>query len=1379
MVSYSQYSGEEMNKAFKVVWNSLRRQFVVVNEVQKSRSKSHSKSMTLTQVSLAVLAMLGASASYAALDGNATTSDYGFLIKNQQSGVTDYSNDENIKDGNLAGTKYALFSTGSDVETYIFRPELTLTADYYVVVSQSEGITHLGTDTNDTPSVANNIFITNVSETPSVTNYGILTQSSGKSYLTAQNSVQIQTNSGNSSYGIFNISSKSVTQIQTASLTVNASGSAASSVINKYGTFTLNSDKVSLNSSAKNGLATGISTYYTPGTSTISDATEVSIVSSSDGTSYATDTEVQGSLSIDSKYVKISSTGVFSAGVFDFYKSTTSIKADTVEIESSGKTSDNPDAVLAAYGVDTVGASATVIGKQITITAQGPKAYGALSEANPQYKYKKEDGSEAIGTYTLTSELNIGDSTTKNLTIQATDEAIIAWAFKPTSVLNIQAENIVLTSTVSKGNELGNYGILVQSNTQKPTTSSEYPSNPATLNIKSTGNISIESNGTAISAFSNGILNIEGNVSIKGDRRAIYTRGYATTNINTTGNGTTVIDGDIVFGTPNSPENGNNSGEKIDAYVNIRLNGSESSWTGSSYSLYNISKTETVEHRDYGSNDDYHGDVENFRLTLANGATWNANGNSFVNYLTIEGTGNTIEGNNHTLDIRNLIFEDGSQLITQLNTVYSDIKTESDVLVGATATYKDFVDVKGTASLVIEDKLTYSVAGLTALTEGYSQLNVILENASLYVDPTDVSEPITISEGTTIKLLAKGADTDVASGATLKIEGAVHVINDGTTTEAKLGTAEVKAGGSLQVETNVAAEEIKLNEGAQLNIGNNNVAGKLSAEKLTIAKGSKVFLDPTWENGQESSEAAFNLADNKLDGQLVIGQNSKAEIGSTDTAELEAALKTIGKTVSENGIKAIAYINKAVELGASGALIVDGDLTTAPDDTTGVNVAKDSALVVNAAVGADGTAIITGSTGSFTVAGTLYLDNVTADQSITVATGFKDVTVADVQAVNRLLTVTADIADGTIKLGTTTNSALINSTIAPNTLNAAVAGATGTGADRIAALFDATNGTSDTAAAKSFDSIALMGTASAAQAVAINAANMIADGLEQHGSVLASYAHDKTGADLWIDLNGSFSKAGRYQAATTTYGYKSDLAGATIGADYAFGNGAAVGGAFSFGTGSARGQGNGAGINNDIEYYGFNIYGAYSTPYVNLIGTVGYTLSKNEISQQGYKGKPDVNTFSVGIRAEKDFKVTDSFAITPHVGIRYLNVDMDNFTAGGFKYSAKKVNITEVPVGVAFNANLKAPCGADVKPFADFTIAPAMGSKKASNKFGLVGSAATDTIRSRVANSNFYQGKIGVNATQGNHSLSFSYGIGAGSDSRVDQALQAKYRYSF
>jgi len=38
-----------------------------------------------------------------------------------------------------------------------------------------------------------------------------------------------------------------------------------------------------------------------------------------------------------------------------------------------------------------------------------------------------------------------------------------------------------------------------------------------------------------------------------------------------------------------------------------------------------------------------------------------------------------------------------------------------------------------------------------------------------------------------------------------------------------------------------------------------------------------------------------------------------------------------------------------------------------------------------------------------------------------------------------------------------------------------------------------------------------MGTASAAQAMAVNGANLIADTLDQHGSVLAAYAHEKTG----------------------------------------------------------------------------------------------------------------------------------------------------------------------------------------------------------------------------------------------------------------------------
>lgn len=329
---------------------------------------------------------------------------------------------------------------------------------------------------------------------------------------------------------------------------------------------------------------------------------------------------------------------------------------------------------------------------------------------------------------------------------------------------------------------------------------------------------------------------------------------------------------------------------------------------------------------------------------------------------------------------------------------------------------------------------------------------------------------------------------------------------------------------------------------------------------------------------------------------------------------------------------------------------------------------------------------------------------------------------------------------------------------------------------RVASL---TTGTDASAAAKALNNIALMATAGAAQTASVNAANMITDTLNQHGSLLASYSHEKTGADLWIDLNGSFSKASGYKAGSSDYGYKSDLAGATIGADYAFGNGLTTGAAFSLGTGSVRGQGNGAGVKNKIDYWSINLYGVWTTPYANFIGNIGYLKTNNEISQSGFKGKPDVKTISVGVKAEKALQLNDAITVTPHVGIRYLNVDMDDFTAGGFKYSSDKANLVQLPFGVAFNANLKSPCGAVVKPFIDVQIAPAFGDRKASNRFALAGGAAEDSFEARIGNNAMYSLKIGVETSRNNHSFGLNYGIASGNYGRVDQALQAKFRYSF
>ena len=410
----------------------------------------------------------------------------------------------------------------------------------------------------------------------------------------------------------------------------------------------------------------------------------------------------------------------------------------------------------------------------------------------------------------------------------------------------------------------------------------------------------------------------------------------------------------------------------------------------------------------------------------------------------------------------------------------------------------------------------------------------------------------------------------------------------------------------------------------------------------------------------------------------------------------------------------------------------------------------------------------------------IYLDKARLGQNYQLTEGFGkvDESKANFATTNRLLGATlAKNEDGQLILGVERNDVQLD-TIAPNTVNAALASGGGLGVERINALLDINSGLTTEQAASEINRIALMGTASAAQAMAVNGANLIADTLDQHGSVLAAYAHEKQGADLWIDLSGMTSKASRYQAGSTNYGYKSDIGGATVGADYAFGNGAALGGAVSFGKGSARGQGNGSGIKNDITYWGANVYGVWNTEYANVIGNVGYLQSKNKISHAGYKGKPDVKTFSVGVRVEKPLALNEVITVTPHVGARYLHVDMESFKAGGFKYSAEKANLFQVPFGVAFNGKANV-ASVDVKPFVDVQIAPALGDRKVKNKFALATGGASDSIDSRIANNAMYSAKVGVEATKGAHAFGLNYGIGSGDKGRVDQVLQAKYRYQF
>ena len=196
--------------------------------------------------------------------------------------------------------------------------------------------------------------------------------------------------------------------------------------------------------------------------------------------------------------------------------------------------------------------------------------------------------------------VTIGSNITDTVTINggATD-----------GIVAVKGHVIVTADTINISTDAdGGYGaVWVQSNTD----TSEAPSNAASVTLTA-DNISIQSNGLGMVAYSNGQLNINGNLTASADE-VLSVRGSSTVNINTDGMHTTKLDGDINFNITND----GNSGLKSNAYVNINLNGEDSYFNG------NIIKTYATNKGEDPSIGLANMTVENMNLAISNGAQWN------------------------------------------------------------------------------------------------------------------------------------------------------------------------------------------------------------------------------------------------------------------------------------------------------------------------------------------------------------------------------------------------------------------------------------------------------------------------------------------------------------------------------------------------------------------------------------------------------------------------------------------------------------------------------------------------------------------------------------------------------------------------------------
>ena len=120
----------------------------------------------------------------------------------------------------------------------------------------------------------------------------------------------------------------------------------------------------------------------------------------------------------------------------------------------------------------------------------------------------------------------------------------------------------------------------------------------------------INAHKNGIEALSNGQLTINGNLTVNAPR-VIEARGHSTVNINRDGKGKVVLNGDIAFATPGSAQN---SGNVIDANVNINLTTADSSWTGNVLREYPVANENNSQYTDVDSG---------INLALSNQAQWN------------------------------------------------------------------------------------------------------------------------------------------------------------------------------------------------------------------------------------------------------------------------------------------------------------------------------------------------------------------------------------------------------------------------------------------------------------------------------------------------------------------------------------------------------------------------------------------------------------------------------------------------------------------------------------------------------------------------------------------------------------------------------------
>lgn len=278
--------------------------------------------------------------------------------------------------------------------------------------------------------------------------------------------------------------------------------------------------------------------------------------------------------------------------------------------------------------------------------------------------------------------------------------------------------------------------------------------------------------------------------------------------------------------------------------------------------------------------------------------------------------------------------------------------------------------------------------------------------------------------------------------------------------------------------------------------------------------------------------------------------------------------------------------------------------------------------------------------------------------------------------------------------------------------------------------------------------------------------NVAYDAAEQvTGAIQRRNIEPSTGLGVWADVFYSANEAKNIYGGA---GYDADIYGGVIGFDWTASCGAKLGAAVSVGTGDADSVGTLGKYSNDADFWGLTVYTGKDIGGLYFSADVSYISLDNDISGTYNMGTENVDSsvFTVGLRA--DMTVYESagkgFKVVPHVGVRYSNIDVDDYR----DIKADSMDVFETLIGVKFAGDFATASGWTVTPNFDFTIVPQLGDKDVNTLDGKV-----DILDS------VYNSTLGVNASCGNFTFGLSYRYGFGNDDRSNNAFQARASYAF